>query len=122
MKPPKWMVAAVVLGAVYLAALGIGLAIAFVRLQDQVHTNRRNAQIFVARDCVSDHEEIKDIRAAVNITPTAIVEVTGNGDTDPVQMQAFLDSIKRQVLETLEFPTCDFDEALEQLERLGVEP
>lgn len=128
-RPVKsWIAIGFVLMAVYLAALGGGTVYGFMkdaesdrRLEQLVEANVRNAVIAKARVCVNSHERTVQIRAAINITPEALVEVSG-ADAEPGEVDAFLDVIQRRVDATFKTPACDLKQAQSSLADLGVEP
>lgn len=127
--PQAWINTLLVGMAIYLAGLG-GFVTYYIidddkddrALEALVAENTRNARIADAEHCIDDHKDAVDTRAAINVTPDALVEISGNNpDTDPAQLQAFVDSIQRRIAEAAPDPTCNLLTAQRSLEILEAE-
>jgi hypothetical protein len=123
---PLWVLAGFLVMAAWNAALSGGSVYFLLvsretddRFGQLIETNRVNAEITAAQDCISSHAELDQIRAAIGIVPDVIVEISGGQpDTDPAQLQAFLDGIADRVNAEIKVPACDLTQARADLEEL----
>ena len=123
---PRWVLVGFLVMAAWNAALSGGSVYFLLvsretddRFGQLIETNRVNAEIAAAQGCISSHERLDQIRTAIGIVPDVIVEISGGRpDTDPAQLQAFLDGIQARVNAEIKVPACDLTQARTDLERL----